>query len=69
MLPELGRVARIEAGGAVIKNAALSAVFASRRTGEAPTIRLLGEMAARELGKEGAGISARDLDALLGPGR
>ena len=61
-------MARLEASGALIKNAALSAAFACRRTGAAPTVRLLGEMLARELGKEGAGLSARDLDAALGPG-
>jgi hypothetical protein len=49
----------------VIKSAALSAAFATRRTHQAPTVRLLGEMLARELAKEGAGFSVRELDALL----
>lgn len=64
--PELCRVARFEASGALIKNAALSALFTTRRTGDAPSSRLLAEMLARELGKEGAGLSARDIDAMLG---
>lgn len=67
LLRELDRVARIEASGSHIKNAALSAAFATRRTGKAPTVRLLGEMLVREAAKEGAGISPRDLDALIGP--
>ncbi len=66
LIPDLPRLARIEASGALIKNAALSAVFNARRTGEAPTIRRLAEMVARELGKDGAGVSARDIDAVLG---
>lgn len=64
--PALSRVARIEASGALIKNAALSALFATRRTGAAPTPRLLADMLARELGKEGAALSARDIDAAIG---
>jgi len=67
LAPALARVAGIEASGAVIKSAALSALFAARRTASAPDVRLLGEMLARELGKEGAGLSARELDALLEP--
>jgi hypothetical protein len=65
LAPGLARVARVEATGAVIKSAALSAAFAVRRTLQAPTVRLLGEMLARELAKEGAGLSARELDTLL----
>jgi len=61
----LARLARAEATGAVIKNAALSAAFATRRTQQPPTLRLLGEMLGRELAKEGAGLSARELDVLL----
>jgi len=69
---KLGRsfhlLGRIEASGALIKNAALSALFAARRTRQEPTARLLAEMLARELGKEGNGISARDIDAFLEDG-
>jgi hypothetical protein len=64
--PQLARVAEIEASGALIKNAALSAAFSARRTGSPPTARLLGEMLARELGKEGVSLSDRDLAAALG---
>lgn len=63
--PLLPRIARIEATGAVIKGAALSALFAARRDARAPDLRLLGEMLARELAKEGAGLSRRELDGLL----
>ena len=63
--PALGRIARIEASGAVIKNAALSALFAARRTQLAPTLPLLGEMLARELAKEGSGLSTRELHVQL----
>jgi SpoVK/Ycf46/Vps4 family AAA+-type ATPase len=62
---DLVRVARVEATGAVIKNAALSALFATRQSQRAPSVRLLGEMLARELAKEGAGLSTRELDGLL----
>ncbi|HEY0858081.1 MAG TPA: ATP-binding protein [Albitalea sp.] len=62
---ELPRIARAEATGAVIKNAALSALFAARHAQREPTLRLLGEMLARELAKEGAGLSERELQALL----
>lgn len=64
---QLPRVARIEATGALIKNAALSALFASRRSQAAPDAQLLGQMLARELAKEGAGLSSRELQALLEP--
>lgn len=67
--PELVKVARIEATGALIKNAALSALFAMRRTGEAASARLLAEMLARELAKEGAGLPAGELDGMLGDKR
>jgi hypothetical protein len=62
---DLARIARLEATGAVIKHAALSALFATRQSRRDPTVRLLGEMLARELAKEGAGLSARDLDGVL----
>jgi hypothetical protein len=62
----LARLAQVEASGAVIKNSALSALFAARRERRDPDLRLLGEMLARELAKEGAGMSARELDALGG---
>lgn len=62
---DLKRVATIEASGAQIKNAALSALFSSRRSGRTPDARLLGNALARELAKDGAGLSERDLDDLL----
>lgn len=62
--PALPRLATLEATGAAIKNAALSALFAARRNGTAPTLRLCAQMLARELAKEGAGLSAREIDAL-----
>jgi len=62
---ELPRLARVEATGAVIKNAALSALFAARHAQQPPTARLFGDMLARELAKEGAGLSPRDLQAVL----
>ena len=65
LAPLLPRIARIEATGAVIKNAALSSLFAARRARQAPDLRLLGEMLARELAKEGAGLSARELEQWL----
>ena len=66
--PQLNRLAGIEATGAVIKNAALSALFAARHAGAPPSLKLLGDMLARELGKEGAGLSARDLQGALEAG-
>jgi hypothetical protein len=65
MAADLLRIARAEATGAQIKNAALSALFAARHAQVAPSAKLLGEMLARELAKEGAGMSLRELDALL----
>lgn len=65
LAPLLPRIARVEATGAVIKNAALSALFAARRAGRDPDLALLGEMLARELAKEGAGLSARELALCL----
>ena len=62
---DLPRLAGAEATGAQIKNAALSALFAARHAQVPPTAKLFGEMLARELAKEGAGLSQRDLDALL----
>ncbi|HEV7800560.1 MAG TPA: hypothetical protein VGP15_05745, partial [Burkholderiales bacterium] len=61
----IARVARIEASGAQIKNAALSAAFASRRASRAPDAALFGAMLARELAKDGAGMSARELATTL----
>jgi len=61
----VGRVARIEASGAQIKNAALSAAFAARRRQCEVDAALLGAMLARELAKDGAGMSARELATTL----
>jgi hypothetical protein len=61
----IARVARIEATGAQIKNAALSAAFAARKTGAPLDATLLGQMLARELAKDGQGMSARELSATL----
>jgi len=58
-------VARIEASGAQIKNAALSAAFTARRRECAVDATLLGAMLARELAKDGAGMSARELATTL----
>ena len=55
----------IEASGAQIKNAALSTAFAARRACAEPDVRLFGAMLARELAKDGGGLSARELDAML----
>ncbi len=62
---DLKRVATIQATGPQIKNAALSALFVSRRAGSGPDARLLGRILARELAKDGAGLSERDLDEVL----
>jgi adenylate kinase family enzyme len=64
--PELARLAQVEATGAVIKHAALSALFAVRYERREADLRVLGAMLARELAKEGAGLSPRELDALTG---
>lgn len=63
--PALPRLARIEASGAVIKNAALSSAFASRQSGVAPDLALLAELLARELAKEGAALSPREMQSVL----
>jgi adenylate kinase family enzyme len=63
---DLARLSRLDCTGAQIKNAALSAVFAARRLDVAPDKLLIGRMLARELAKDGAGISVRDLDDALG---
>jgi hypothetical protein len=65
---DIDRLARLDATGAQIKNAALSAAFVARRAGGPPDARLFGRMLARELAKDGAGLSQRDLDAMLGDG-
>jgi hypothetical protein len=59
------RVARVESSGAQIKNAALSAAFAARRARQPPDADLFGRMLARELAKDGAGMSAREMAATL----
>lgn len=64
--PGLARLAQVDATGAVIKNAALSALFAARHEQREADLGLLGAMLARELAKEGAGLSPRELDALTG---
>ena len=61
----IARVARIEASGAQIKNAALSTAFAVRKRGCAVDAKLLGAMLARELAKDGSGMSARELAMTL----
>lgn len=61
LAPKLPPLAALEASGAQIKNAALSAVFAARRANRAPDIILLAHMLARELAKDGCGLSAREL--------
>ncbi|GAB6192455.1 ATP-binding protein [Desulfocastanea catecholica] len=68
LAPDLQRIASIEATGALIKSAALSSLFAARRTDRPPDVILFGEMLARELAKEGVGLSARELEDVLGDG-
>jgi hypothetical protein len=65
---DLGALARIEATGAVIKNAALSALFAARARRVPADAKLLATLLARELAKEGAGLSAREIEALADAG-
>lgn len=67
--PLLPRIASLEATGAVIKNAALSALFAARRLQCEPDLALLGSMLGRELAKEGAGLSPNELAQVLEGGR
>ncbi|HEY9024347.1 MAG TPA: ATP-binding protein, partial [Burkholderiaceae bacterium] len=62
---DLPRLARIEATGAVIKNAALSAAFAARQSGAPTSVQALGDALAVELAKHGAGLSPRELRATL----
>ncbi|KAF0813711.1 ATP-dependent zinc metalloprotease FtsH [Andreprevotia sp. IGB-42] len=62
----LQRLAAVESTGAQIKSAALSALFAARRAGASPTLALLADALARELAKDGNGLSARELIALVG---
>lgn len=62
---DLDCLARLDASGAQIKNAVLSGVFAARNAGVPADKHFLGRMLARELAKDGAGISPRDLDAML----
>ena len=63
LAPDLPRLVQVEASGAQIKNAALSAVFAARRARRAPDLGLLARMLARELAKDGCGLSTRELAA------
>jgi SpoVK/Ycf46/Vps4 family AAA+-type ATPase len=62
----LDQLASLEATGAQIKQAALSAAFAARRLACEPHTLLLAQMLAREMAKDGGGISARELTAALG---
>jgi vesicle-fusing ATPase len=61
---DITRLAQLEASGAQIKTSALSSVFAARRARQQPNLTLLAQMLSRELAKEGAGLSTRDLAAL-----
>lgn len=65
---QLPRLAAVESTGAQIKNAALSAVFSARRARRAPDLGLLARMLARELAKDGCGLSTRELAAFTEPG-
>lgn len=60
------QLATLESTGAQIKQAALSAAFAVRRLNCEPHTLLLGQMLARELAKDGGGLSARELASALG---
>jgi AAA+ superfamily predicted ATPase len=59
-------LARLEATGAQIKNACLSAYFASRNTDVSLDKYLLGSMLTRELAKDGKGLSERELSSVVG---
>jgi hypothetical protein len=61
----VARVSRVDASGAQIKNAALSAVFAARRERRTPDGDLFGRMLARELAKDGNSVSGRELAAII----
>ena len=61
----ISRVSRIESSGAQIKNAALSAAFAARRGKLDMDAPLLGRMLARELVKDGGGLSGREFASVL----
>jgi SpoVK/Ycf46/Vps4 family AAA+-type ATPase len=65
MAEDLDNVAALDATGAQIKNAALSAAFTVRRQGAGPDAALLGRMLAMELAKDGTGISERELQSML----
>ena len=60
----LDELAAREMTGAQIKNACLSAAFASRRAGGRPTRSILAHALARELAKDGQGLSERALASL-----
>jgi len=62
---DLERISVLETTGAQIKNAALAVAFASRKHRGEPDLDLLGRMVARELAKDGGGLSDRDLRAVL----
>ncbi|MFO1302108.1 MAG: ATP-binding protein [Burkholderiales bacterium] len=58
---DLPRIAAIDATGAQLKNACLSAAFVARRRGEPIRARVLVEALDRELAKDGQGLSPREL--------
>ncbi|SMC19729.1 ATPase family associated with various cellular activities (AAA) [Andreprevotia lacus DSM 23236] len=62
----LERLAGVAATGAQIKGAALSAAFAARRARQQPDLPLLAATLARELAKDGDGLSARELASFEG---
>jgi SpoVK/Ycf46/Vps4 family AAA+-type ATPase len=66
LAPALDELAEHEVTGAQIKNACLSAAFTARRSGRRPTRAILALALARELAKDGQGISARALAKLSG---
>jgi adenylate kinase family enzyme len=67
--PALDELAEHEVTGAQIKHACLSAAFTARRNGRRPTRHVLALALARELTKDGQGISERALAKLAGPAR
>ena len=62
----IDQLATLQATGAQIKQATLSAAFAVRRLRCEPDTLLLAQMLAREMSKDGGGLSARELAAALG---
>ncbi|MFN7883148.1 MAG: ATP-binding protein [bacterium] len=63
---DLPKIAAIESTGAQIKNAALSACFSAQRAKTIVDINFLGHWLSKELAKEGAGLSAREIAQFLG---